>query len=367
MRRMLGRASVFCVLLALTTSGLHAQETREGPEVQAERYLAVVEQAAAELDGPQETAWRRLVEAEREDLAQALERFVEIGDGWKALRFFSAVAPFWDPANAKQGRAFADQVLALPGAQADAPERVKSLYYGGVFAFRQGDQADARTLTEEGLALARRIGDRPGEAMALAGLARIGLRDEAHEDVERFANASMTIAHDIQDGFGVLRARHMLAYSHSMRENDDRAAALFAENLQHAKEIGATSAVVTETGNLAAVELRRGDLARAKELTQEYVQLAKELGKRIHLLYALLSFAEIEASEEQTKRAARLLGATEAAFETTGISMDPGAEKSFDENVSKVRAQMNAEHFDALRAEGRTMSVDEAIAFALEE
>lgn len=367
MKRMLGRASSFCVLLALTASGLYAQETHDGPEAQAERYLAVVEQAAAELGGPQETVWRELVEAEREDLGQALEWFIANQDGWTALRFFSAVAPFWDPANAKQGSAFADRVLALPDAQADAPERVKSLYYGGVFAFRQGDQEAARTLTEEGLALARRIGDRPGEAMALAGLARIGLRDEAHEDVERFANASMAIAREIQDGFGELRARHMLAYSHSMREHDDRAATLFAENLQRAKEIGAKSAVVTETGNLAAVELRRGNLTHAKELTQEYVQLGQELGKRIHLLYALLTFAEIETYEEQPERAARLLGATEKAFETFGINMDPGAEKSFDENVSKVRSRMNAERFDALRAEGHMMSVDEAIAFALEE
>ncbi len=61
-------------------------------------------------------------------------------------------------------------------------------------------------------------------------------------------------------------------------------------------------------------------------------------------------------------RAARLLGASEAIRESLGQTISPIDRPGYEQTIAAIRDSLGAEAFDAARATGRSMTVDQAIA-----
>jgi hypothetical protein len=67
------------------------------------------------------------------------------------------------------------------------------------------------------------------------------------------------------------------------------------------------------------------------------------------------------------QRAARLLGAAEAAHERMGTFIIPSDTPEYARIVAGVRQRIDGAAFGQAWAEGRSMTLDQAIAYALEE
>lgn len=63
----------------------------------------------------------------------------------------------------------------------------------------------------------------------------------------------------------------------------------------------------------------------------------------------------------------RLLGAAAAARDVVGIPLSPGDYVEYARDVATLRDQLGEEAFDAAWAEGRAMTLEQAIASALKE
>jgi hypothetical protein len=68
----------------------------------------------------------------------------------------------------------------------------------------------------------------------------------------------------------------------------------------------------------------------------------------------------------RVKAAARLLGAAEALRERLGVELAPAERETHEETVAAVRSELGAS-FSAEWQEGRSMSLDRAVAYALLE
>jgi hypothetical protein len=66
-------------------------------------------------------------------------------------------------------------------------------------------------------------------------------------------------------------------------------------------------------------------------------------------------------------RAARLYGVAEALREATGIPVDPPERPDYEESVALTRDTLSEVEFNAAWAVGRSMSLDDAVAYALEK
>src|SRR3712207_7695679 len=72
--------------------------------------------------------------------------------------------------------------------------------------------------------------------------------------------------------------------------------------------------------------------------------------------------------EEQAERAARLFGIADALSEKTGAGVSWSVLQSLNErDLATTREMLDPEVFEAAWAEGRTMTLEEAVAEALEE
>jgi len=82
---------------------------------------------------------------------------------------------------------------------------------------------------------------------------------------------------------------------------------------------------------------------------------------------ALEGFACVAGAEGETERAGRLWGAAQALHEAKCIPRDIDFLAEADARISAVRSAMGEEEWEEAWHKGRTMSLDEAVSYALEE
>jgi hypothetical protein len=79
-----------------------------------------------------------------------------------------------------------------------------------------------------------------------------------------------------------------------------------------------------------------------------------------------LGLARVTAARRQPQRAARLFRAAEELREASGHPLPPVMRAEYERNVAAARAQLGEEAFAAAWAAGRAMTVEQAIAYALD-
>ena len=163
------------------------------------------------------------------------------------------------------GRAFLAAALERGGSACD---RALGLYGDGVLALRLGAVEEARELGEAALEAARACGEAEPLALAHVGLARAEFERGEYARARELAAAAREHARDLE--LEVVRVPlHVEAQSIRMLGDLDRAAELLAESLALNRRIGDLGMVGVEVHNIAHVELRRGNPARALELFAE--------------------------------------------------------------------------------------------------
>ena len=113
---------------------------------------------------------------------------------------------------------------------------------------------------------------------------------------------------------------------------------------------------------LAQVAETCGDSARSRALYEQGVVLARESGDKGKIPAGLEGLAAAVAAQGNNAWAAHLWGAAEALRETIGAPLPPVDRVSYDRAVASSRTQLGEQAFAAAWAEGRTMSLKQALA-----
>ncbi len=86
------------------------------------------------------------------------------------------------------------------------------------------------------------------------------------------------------------------------------------------------------------------------------------------LVYGLVGLAGVAARRGDIERVARLFGAAEALGEAASATPSfPPARALYEQDLASVRQELDTKRFAAAWAEGRAMTLEQAIAYALED
>jgi tetratricopeptide (TPR) repeat protein len=146
-----------------------------------------------------------------------------------------------------------------------------------------------------------------------------------------------------------------------------QAEAWLEESLALFRSQGAKQRLALCLSNLASVARKQGQYQRARELLREGLVLARELGATHDALYLIGEVAELAHAEERVERGVCLEGAEAALRESFGIPHTPSSRAETDEGLAEVKAMLEEEPFSRAWERGHAMSLEEAIAYALEE
>jgi hypothetical protein len=117
---------------------------------------------------------------------------------------------------------------------------------------------------------------------------------------------------------------------------------------------------------LAHIERYEGHYDKAEAMYRETLPEWQRIGHRAAIAHQLECLATIAKVREQGGRAARLFGAAEALRERINIPMTPSERQEYDREIANLRAGMDEGAFTSTWAEGRAMTMDQAINYALE-
>jgi hypothetical protein len=113
------------------------------------------------------------------------------------------------------------------------------------------------------------------------------------------------------------------------------------------------------------LERDEGNYDRARALYQESLILRRQVGHQVALAQSLEDFAVLAGREQRAARAVRLLGAGEAFCGTIGARPPVAGSTDYERTVSEGRAALGEAAFAAAWAEGRALSLDAAVEYAL--
>ncbi len=119
-------------------------------------------------------------------------------------------------------------------------------------------------------------------------------------------------------------------------------------------------------GGLAIAAFAQGDFTLARKYTKEGFTFFLKAGDHDGIARTIGIFAVHMAAKDYT-RAARLFGAAEAASADAALLWLGLERAEYDQTVATVRTQLGEDAFAAAWASGRALTIEQAVAYALEE
>jgi tetratricopeptide (TPR) repeat protein len=258
---------------------------------------------------------------ERERVAAEVGRLLEAGEHERAQELVAAKWRLWQVSgDVAGGRRLLADVLDTVEPKA-SPARALALYADGLLAFRQGAQDESRTRNEAALEVARAVGDREAEALALVGLSRIAFRDGDYDRVRSLASEARELTSDLEPAAGAAPL-HLLAAGTRLAGDHDEAVRLYTESLELNRRLGDRRVVAMELHNLGHVELHRGNVDAAERYFAEADELRNRADPYERAMEAL-NQAAVSWRRGDADRAGELLDDVGATLAEAGITLDP--------------------------------------------
>ena len=385
-------------------------------------FLGLAEKSEPELEGPDQVEWLDRLELEHDNLRAALEWSLGsegkqggLPSAERGLRLAGALGRFWAMHGYyNEGYRWLNEALAKSTKSASSSaedfEKIKStqakaLYWAGMMLYGKSDYGRAEALYKESLALYQELEDKGGIGYSLILLGIISWRQGDFVRGRELIEEGLSTFREVGDKQGIAFSLFLLGHNVSEQGDHERALALIEEGLALNRELGNTSGIMRSLGNLGRVVWRQGDQKRAKELCEEGLSLSRELGTKrftaqiLHILglvalgqddpdqatgllkeslilyrdlgikhfiaQCLAGFAGVAVVQGGPERSVRLLGAAEGIREAIGASLTPAEQVEVDDYLAAVRAELDEKAFTAAWAQGRAMSLEEAVEYAL--
>lgn len=335
-----------------------------------------------------------------DDLRQLLER--EHSPDWlhaQALAIYSFC--FFRQGNFSEAIRIAEESLQLARTLSDKKMEAFSLSFLGVFTLTQGNMREGTQILEQSLALYEVSDDKLGQANAMLWLA-IGSNDLDREIA--FATKSLKIYRELGHLTDIASSLFQLArltiwrgdfsspvpwleealsISHQLGNQTSEVEALITQgNLAYrqgdypqacvyyeeatslGEKIGDFYHILWIRVYMAHVALRQGNFQRARILFEDSIRQTQKADLMIATVYAIEGLASLNINQGQPERAARLFAWADAMREKMGDHRPPVEQASVERDLAIIHSQLNDVEFAKLLAEGRSITVEQAIALA---
>jgi non-specific serine/threonine protein kinase len=267
-----------------------------------------------------------------------------------------------------EGRRWLEDALEQAGPSERVAARAKALCGAGFLAFSQIDHPAARARLEESAEIYRKIGDRHGLAYALTFLSLVMAHQGELAPARVLAEESVSLFREEDaDRWGLGIALTNMGIVAEAQADYGQAVRLFEESVAILQELGDKWYHSIPLRHLGVVASRQGDHARAERLYKESLALLRELGEIWMISLCLEELAGVACAQGEYRRAVRLWGAEESICEAIGSTVRALYHADHERDVAAARAGLGEEEFERAWAQGRAMSAERAIDYALAE
>jgi predicted ATPase/Tfp pilus assembly protein PilF len=305
-----------------------------------------------------------------------------------------------------EGGMWSERMLQSPVLGKAAPERALALLNGGAMAVWQGKQELGLAQIEEGLALGQRQEDERLIAMGNLEMAVAYInmgQDEMAKSM--LAQARAFFREQNQPYFHAITTVHIGNVELGLG-NPERAHALHQQALGEARAIGESwllsfalnnlgevartqgqydlarkyyeecEALLKDTGDrgdmarfvhtLGYIAQHEGDYAQAEAQFRKSLTMFRQLGNRRGMAECMAGLAGVKARQGHAGWGAIMLSAAESLLKATGGAWWPADRGEVEANQTIIRSALSETELAAAQAQGRAMTLEQALVFASE-
>jgi predicted ATPase/DNA-binding winged helix-turn-helix (wHTH) protein len=322
-------------------------------------FIAMAEEAEAQVRGPGQDLWMGRFKQEHENLVAALAWCGEGGlDPQTGLRLAAATGYYWGWNSVELGDRLTRAVLARDRAALPTAARAGTLLSLARMAEFRGRYDEALGFAQQALAVARQLGSPRLMARALNAVgSSLGSLDRAAPALQAHQEA-LALARQLDDGVLLFTLLNNIA-SHQHRAGQlDEAERSYREALALARRhVGRVGHVVL-LDNLIRLLVARGKLGEARQFAVECLPLAHGEKVAVDLLEATVGLAS-RAGDHAT--AARFWGAADRQLLAWGYRHEPGELEHVAPLLAASRRAIGDAAFAAAEASGRALTFDQAM------
>ncbi len=232
----------------------------------------------------------------------------------------------------------------------------------GQAALRAGRFADAAALIDEAIEAADATGNDWEAGLTLAAKAAIAVRQNTLKSAQRSYEAALEVLSD-NNRWGVAQIQYGLGTLARARGDADVAVRHFEDAAEIFREVDAWIEVARCQAGVGWVALANGDLDLARARLGEGLRINQACGQRLGMARGLEAFAALAAARQQPEEAARLAGAATQLRESLGQPTGIGSRG--EKLLELARDRLGVAAAAALFAEGRELTADDAVGYAL--
>jgi predicted ATPase/class 3 adenylate cyclase len=341
---------------------LEASEEAEELRHRHADHFAALAESAYEHRFDEEAEWSARLDQDQDDLRAALD-WLERRWPDRALELAGALGWYW-LSRGLLAEGFGRLSTALAASDVTGRLRARALGASGALAARRGDVERGIAQLDDAVALWRELGDLDELASTLDGLGWILMYDAgvAPHALASFEQ-SLALRRELGDTGGETRALVGVAQVLVALGETERAEVISRDLLETVDDDPRTEHFAYHF--LADCALVRGEAAEAERRYRESLRAALPLGDVIETSFEVEGVAMAAAGVGDAERALRLAGSVEALWESLGMSIRIAFWDALRERYLGPAREQLGEDADAVWAEGRAMTFDDAVKLAL--
>ena len=340
-------------------------------------YVALVQQAAAELSGPDQRRWLDRLELEHDDIRAVLDRAVAAPDPPVAIGVAFSMWRFWQKhGHLAEARRRLEAMESAPWSHADPRLRAKLEEALGGTCWWQGDLAGMTPRYREALEIWQTLDDEAELANAFYNASftystNVGFGPSDDADADQTGLAYLERARDtfrrLGDRRGEGNALWGLGNYRYFRKFPRNGEEQFRETLTIFGEVGDLTMEAWALHMLGTSLLRNGHVDEARENIAHAIRHFHASGDASGLTLTFDDMSAVAVADGDLPRAARLRGAARNLTAETGAGLAGYVEDTFETGARPgVRTKMSSDDLARYEAEGAAWTIDEATAYALE-
>jgi len=238
----------------------------------------------------------------------------------------------------------------------------------GEIATAQDDYVQALSLFEEGLDLFHQLGDVWGIGRTSQMKGYLFMKQREYEKAQQ--NFEQYLRYREGHKYGIIVGLLPLGYICRCQHKYDRAEQYYKKGLAMSRELSVVFFFEDFFYALAMLALHRNDYPRARQLFTDYINIERSSSNNQNVCNFLMGMAAVAAGTNQPERTGRLFGAVQVLFETEEHQI-PSIEQALDKaelecHIQIAREQLGEDVFESFIAEGRKVTMEQAIDYALE-
>jgi predicted ATPase len=399
----------------------HKRLVKAGENQQIEKqhfdfFLNLVQKAEFGFMSSDHQSWLKQLNMEQDNLRAALKYGISLELHESTLQFAGTLFWFWQTLGyISEGRSHLQEILTvsldalLPNQPSAIAARAKALWCAGGLAWIQGDYAEASSQLKESIGLWRQLGrtNNLGLAISLreAGIVATyqgeldyalialeesillmretgskwdlalafynhGLIYEVKSDVATARakfEESLSLFRGLNEAWGLSVALSGLGRIAGRKGDHESARLHLEEALLQSRALGDLWSSAASLYLLGEVHYLQKDVDKAAGFFVESLKLNQTVGDKVMIGFTLHNIGRIANLHGDTNRAIRLFGAAKSLrgdmTDTASWSLTTHAD--CEQDVDALRTMEKKEEFESAWVEGRAMSVDDAILYAM--